>query len=207
MNLVAVLHLNFLKLTITLKRKNMKFLTKLFVLAMAILVLAIGCKKENQAIMSDNEINKEFKEAPRMRLLWGYYVSVPPWHNELLFMPLGCHWPPANCLPTVVIYGDAIDGTDPQQMAIEASYENFTTAIENGNMNRFIQTTEAVTLFPDIVLFPDVISGLANSEIIMHQEVGEDGLDYYICLPDSVDYTSNWLGLEECVFVIDNQSN
>ncbi len=183
----------------------MKLFIKFIFLAIAISMMAIGCKKENQEIISVSEINTKLKEAG-MRFLYCLYYT-DPYTGTQYVLPLFCAWPPSNCLPTVVIYGNAPEDSNPKQVAIEKAFENFTTALENGNVEQFFETDQCITLFPKLREFPDVLSGIVNSKIFIHHDVGDDGLDYYICLRASVDYLSDWRGQQECVFVIDNQTD
>jgi hypothetical protein len=192
---------NFLNINNKLNQINMKSIRKFFILAIAVSVIAIGCKKENQVTVSDNEINQQLKESePNMRRL--YTANVGGYA-----IPLFCAWPPVNCLPTVIIYANAIDGTNPKVEAIAEAYDSFISAIKNDNVDEFFESNQYITLFPQLSNFPTVLSGLRNAEIVIYQDVGDDGLEYYVCLPDTVNYMSDWSGQEECVFVIDNRTN
>ncbi|MDD2632713.1 MAG: hypothetical protein PHN94_10380 [Bacteroidales bacterium] len=178
----------------------MKYIINFFILTIVISMITIGCKKENQVTVSDNEMNQQLKESVAgMRTL--YTISYGG-----ITLPLFCAWPPANCLPTVTIYANAMDGTNPKFEAISEAYDSFTSAIENENVDEFFKSNQYITLFPALSNFPTVLSGLRNSEIVIYHDLGDDGLEYYVCLPDTVNYMSDWSGQEECVFVIDNRT-
>lgn len=183
----------------------MKTLTRIIILSLIIsTMISIGCNKETIEINSDQKSERDFKTAQNLRTL--YYLPMYDEYGLFYgFMFLGCLWPSTNCLATVTITVAATDGSEPEVEKIEQAYENFTSSFNSDNVDGFFNTNQYEILFPQLSIFPDVLSGLRNAEISLHHDVGDDGLDYYICLPDSVDFSSDWSGLEKCVFVIDNQ--
>ena len=182
----------------------MKKIFYTLILIISILFIS-GCTKENINI-KDSVKPPTLKESqnPKMRKLYSFYYinGLGQGPGQII---LGCFWPPMACLPTVTIYANPIDDGS---IEVKNTYNNFINAFNNNKINEFFSSGDYLTLFPELIYMPDVIDGLCSSKIILHYDIGsDDGFDYYIGLPDSVNYLSDWQGEQKCVFVIDNQSN
>ena len=115
---------------------------------------------------------------------------------------LGCEIPSKNCLPTVII-------TPPQKssdVALKAAHTDFVEKFKNNKIADFFNAGDYLTLFPQISKLPDALNGLKKSDIVLYHKIGaNDGFDYYIGLPKGIKFSSDWKGLEKCVFVINNK--
>lgn len=179
---------------------------KYIIIVLVLSLIVISCSKGNIIKTNDettiNNDNKNLKESSNnMRMLY-YWTIFDEFGSPVDVIILGCWWPPDNCLPTVVISGNSQECPAPTKNA----YDDFINKFTNDSVSSFFTNGNYLTLFPELVNMPDVVQGLSNSTIILHKDVGKnDSLDYYIGLPDSVDYLSNWQDLQKCVFVIDNK--
>ncbi|OQX82270.1 MAG: hypothetical protein B6D64_00885 [Bacteroidetes bacterium 4484_276] len=184
----------------------MKTLRIGILLSLAISLLILGCSKEHPDNINVNSNTSTLKSSD-MEMLYLIY-QYDDWGNYIGVIVLGCWWPPDNCLPTVVITGSAPnDGSSSSEAdPTKTAYDDFICQFQNNNVDEFFASGDYLTLFPELNNMPDVVTGLSNSDIILYHEVGEDGFDYYIGLSDGTDYSSDWIGNESCVFVIDDQS-
>jgi len=179
---------------------------KSIVFVLILSLLAISCNKENILKTNDetaiNNVNKNLKESSNnMRML--YFITIfDEWGFPIDTIILGCWWPPSFCLPTVVITGNSQECPVP----VKNAYDDFINKFTNDSVSSFFNYGDYLTLFPELANMPDVVQGLSNSNIILHKDVGkDDSCDYYIGLPDSINYLSDWHGAQKCVFVIDNK--
>ncbi|HAO08018.1 MAG TPA: hypothetical protein DCQ50_13790 [Chryseobacterium sp.] len=152
-----------------------------------------SCKKEsdtNSTYQSTNNVTTKSQDVP-MRTLY--------WAGDF---PLGCAEPATNCLPTVII-------TPPQKslnITLKVAHNDFIEKFKNNKVADFFNNGDYLTLFPQITKLPDALDGLRKSNIVLYHKIGAtDGLDYYIGLPKDVKFSSDWHGLEKCVFVINNK--
>jgi len=172
--------------------KNIKILFSTLVFSVFFVSsIFVGCTKEN-----DTPKNKQTN--------YNMKTSVEPVMRTLYNNPLGvyCEPPALNCLPTVIIIAFPNKDASP----LELAYADFIAKFENNNIQDFFKTGDYLTLFPQILILPNVLTELQNSDIILHYQKSEvDGYDYYIGLPKNVTFESDWKGMEKCVFVIHNE--
>jgi hypothetical protein len=172
-----------------------RLIVRLFILLFAFtsVVFSGGCNKENDLIKkSDKDISlKSGGPNSNMRTLW---IEFDLYGN---IRYIWCGYPPANCLPTVIVYSKAES----------KAYELFIQAYQSESVNKFFSSKDWVSLFPDLNLLPDALAGLQSGNIILHLIKGtNDNLDYYVGLPKDVSINSKWKGLEKCVLVVDSSS-
>ncbi|MDO9258032.1 MAG: hypothetical protein Q7U54_21140 [Bacteroidales bacterium] len=172
-----------------MKSKNSNI--QLFVMLISLIALTLNsCKKESDTNLTVQEIQKSVPTPEKMRSLHHYSTVYY------------CGDPAENCLPEVII-------TPPQKSSsnsLKYAYSDFSEKFKNKDIAEFFTNGDYLTLFPEIKQLPDALSGLRNSNIILHHVVGEkDGLDYYIGLPKNINFSSDWKGLEKCVFVINDK--
>lgn len=175
-----------------MKTKN--YFVSCCVILSSLIVLSLNsCKKDSDTNSNDqstNIVNTKSQDVP-MRTL--YMASD---------IVLGCEIPSKNCLPTVII-------TPPQKssnVSLKAAHNDFIEKFKNNKIAEFFNNGDYLTLFPQVIKLPEALDGLKKSEILLYHKIGtNDGFDYYIGLPKDVKFSSDWKGLEKCVFVINNK--
>jgi len=156
-------------------------------------LLLFSCKKESDQIATDPTIDNEDTKSSEVQMRTLYWAGD---------YPLGCAEPAGNCLPTVII-------TPPQKsldISLKSAHNDFIEKFNNNKIADFFNNGDYLTLFPQITKLPEALNGLKKSEIVLYHKVGvNDGFDYYVGLPKNVKFSSDWHGLEKCVFVINNK--
>lgn len=164
------------------------------------LVILNSCNKESESSITNpnGKIHHNVLKQSTMRFLTctPIYGGTPP--VIIGWTPLECTPPANNCLPTVTI-------TASRSQAFRQAYADFTAQFANNDVTTFFTSGDYLTLFPELWNMSSVVSGLANGDIILHHEIGVDGLEYYIGLNGSTSYLSDWRGKEQCTFVIENK--
>lgn len=177
-----------------MKSKNY-FFSICVILFCSIVVSMSSCKKENDSISSEQTINKEnlITATEPMRTLY---------ENTNGHIVYGCAEPPGNCLPTVII----TPVLKSSNAYLKTTHDDFIEKFKSNKVADFFNNGDYLTLFPQIIKLPEALEGLKKSDIVLYHKIGtNDEYDYYIGLPKSVKFSSDWKGLEKCVFVINNK--
>ena len=182
----------------------MKKQFSLIIILFLLIGITYSCKKDEDIILNNTTSNKNCNlksssyRLRRYKEFWGWvwigneYVYTVYYADCINFS--------GNCLPTVVIHGNAID-----EISV---YDNFVAAYNSGDMTDYFKEINYKSIFP-LIDSLNVIDGLRNGTIKLHYyHNSDDNLEYYIGLPDTAEYSlydSTWVNQKKIVLVFDKQ--
>lgn len=154
---------------------------KLLALVFALTLSFASCQKEEaDTVATDSEIGnaKVGDSDMNLRFLW-IIVNCDEvlWGGPCDIIPIGCTWPPDNCLPTVVIRGEAARND------LNKLLDN----IASGDYNEFFRTDEFVRTFGNVKDFPE-----------LHKLLIENKVDFVV-ESDSLDQRLYLMGFDKLV--------